>query len=164
MQESPHIPTGRSGWASGVRRSTCAFCSIVPWPQLLFLKLPRVCQEVDVPQVILDAIRLGRLTAFREPNGGVERDCGRRHRAQVGGPPMVQQVSKRAEKATTPQRRSNTLCRRGRAQSASPTCSKPSQIWMIGPQWSLWMALVRSMWSHGKPCCQGCVTWSMGKN
>ena len=56
----------------------------------------------DVPDEIMDAIRLGRLTALRKPNGGVRGivvgDIVRR----LVGRTMAQQFSKRVEVATSP--------------------------------------------------------------
>ena len=39
----------------------------------------------DVPDEVIDGIRVGRLTAFAKPDGGVREICGRRHHPKISG-------------------------------------------------------------------------------
>ena len=67
-----------------------------------FSEVATALARADVPDEIMDAIRLGRLTVLRKPNGGVRgivvRDIVRR----LVGRTMAQQFSKRVEVATSP--------------------------------------------------------------
>ena len=139
-----NLRTSRRGAVAGPSGMTAEHLCVLlhcPMASTAFVAVAIALSRADVPQVILDAIRLGRLTALRKPSGVRGIVAGDIVRRLVAAPCLSNSQRERKK----PQRRSNTLCRQGRAQSASPTCSKPSQIWMIGPQWSLWMALVRSV-------------------
>ena len=59
---------GRSFWMTAEHLRVLSHCLVAI---VAFSEVATALARVDVPDEIMDAIRLGRLTALRKPNGGV---------------------------------------------------------------------------------------------
>ena len=82
-----------------------------------FLMAEQFAQEV-APEAAIHAVRVGRLTVLRKPDGGV--------RGIVAGDVVDRQDNGSAD--------TSTLCQLGLVASASPTCFRVQQSWMSPQQ------------------------------
>ena len=119
-----NLRTSRRGAAAGPSGMTAEHLRVLlhcPVATVAFSEVATALARADVPDEIIDAIRLGRLTALRKPNGGVRAivvgDIVRR----LVGRTMAQQFSKRVEVATS---LFSMLFPPGQGRNASLTCSK----------------------------------------
>ena len=134
-----NLRTSRRGAEAGPSGMTSEHLRVLlycPMATVALVEVATALSRADVPEEIKGAIRLGRLTALRKPNGGlrgiVAGDIVRRLVART----MAQEFSKRAENATAPFQCALST----RAGTECVTHVLQTQIWTSGPQWSPWMA------------------------
>ena len=78
------------------------FRVLLPMAIVAFSEVATALARGDVPDEIMDAIRLGKLTALRKPNGGVRGIVVGDIVRTLVGRTMAQQLSKRVEVVTSP--------------------------------------------------------------